>query len=126
MLIFKNTYFESLALFVEVERVAKPEYENQIEDAEEGGEDGDGRPGEAHQVNGDCLKERCNDAGLVNGQPHLKDQGESEKVETDKCVHSGVGMSELVDLDHGQSHDEVHHGCVKLQAHVGGTDVEGG
>ena len=34
-------------------------------------------------------------------------------------------MSELVNLDHGQSHNEVHHGCVKLQTQIGRTYVEG-
>ena len=56
---------------------------------------------------------------------HLKNKGKRQEVETVKCVHSGVRMSELVDLDHGQSHNEVHHGCVKLQTQIGWTYVEG-
>ena len=56
MLLFKKTYFETLALLVEVEGVAEPDDKDQIEDAEEGSEDGDSCPGEAHQVDRDCLK----------------------------------------------------------------------
>ena len=56
---------------------------------------------------------------------HLKNKGKRQEVETVKCVHGGVRMSELVNLDHGQSHNEVHHGCVKLQTQIGRTYVEG-
>ena len=33
-------------------------------------------------------------------------------------------LHELVDLDNDQSHDEVHHGGIKLQTQVGGTNME--
>ena len=56
----RKTYFETLALLVEVEGVAEPDDKDQIEDAEEGSEDGDGCPGEAHQVDRDCLNEGRN------------------------------------------------------------------
>ena len=64
MLVLRKTYFETLALLVEVEGVAEPDDKDQIEDAEEGSEDGDGCPREAHQVNRDCLNEGRN--GLIS------------------------------------------------------------
>jgi hypothetical protein len=33
-------------------------------------------------------------------------------------------MAQLEDLDKDQDHHDVHHGCVKLQADVGGAHVE--
>ena len=61
----KRIYFETLALLVEVEGVAKPDDKDQIEDAEEGCEDGNGCPGEAHKVDRDRLEEGYNHNGLM-------------------------------------------------------------
>ena len=63
-------------MLVEVEGVAEPDDKDQIEDAEEGSEDGDGCPGEAHEVDRDCLKEGCNDVRLYVwlGIAYLKDE----------------------------------------------------
>ena len=45
-----------------------------------------------------------------------------QKSHTELCTK--YVLPELVDLDNNQSHDEVHHGGIKLQTQVGGTNME--
>ena len=71
---------------------------------------------------------------------HLKDEDNCQEGQAHEGVHCCVrvpanqsldAMSfvvlvspELVDLDHNKGHDEIHHGCVKLEAEVRWADVE--
>ena len=86
-MVFKKAYFETLALLIEVEGVAEPEDKDEIEDAEEGSEDGDGCPRDAHEVNRDCLKEGCNDAGLMVGWVCLPQRQGPEQEDKDIQMH---------------------------------------